>query len=299
MRRPAGNLFVGAAVGGALLLSACAGSDPAVAGSSTTEADRPTATSTSVPHPSTTETTTPPVPRPTVEIFSDVSATVFIPTGEPPFPAVVAIHGGGYTNGHPGDMGSLSAFMRDQGFLVFNTGYQLATRKDPSFPEAIHDVACAVRLAASHELSDGTVAVLGVSSGAHFAALLAVTGDRYGTPCPESEPVIPDRLLALGIPEVMPHPFLNTFIGADSEKNPEAWNAVDPLQYVGNNPDLQALFIHAGNDEVLSSSGAVRMTEGLNEAGTEAAFIEVPGIGHLDLHNPTHVGEVIADWLQP
>ena len=102
-----------------------------------------------------------------------------MPEGEGPFPAVVLVHGGGWVGGSPGLMGGLARFLTDAGYLTVNTAYTLSNGI-AGFPVAVDDVACAVRNAADHPDSDGTVTVVGHSAGAHLAALVALDTAVYG-----------------------------------------------------------------------------------------------------------------------
>ena len=128
---------------------------------------------------------------PATTYLSDADLDIRVPEGEGPFPAVVLVHGGGWVGGSPELMGGLARFLADAGYLTVNTAYTLSNGI-AGFPVAVDDVACAVRNAADHPDSDGTVTVVGHSAGAHLAALVALDTDVYGTECALAEPVIPD-----------------------------------------------------------------------------------------------------------
>lgn len=66
--------------------------------------------------------------------------------------------------------------------------------------QTVEDLVCAVRFAAAHPSSDGTVAIVGFSAGAHLSALVALTGNRYGQDCPFPGTGVPDRLVGLAGP---------------------------------------------------------------------------------------------------
>ena len=139
-----------------------------------------TAPTTTTVAPTTTTTIAPTTTTIRVEL-PDIGAEVKVPDGEGPFPAVVLAHGGSWITGDPSIMRSLANHLTDAGFLTVNTPYKLAN-DSPGFPEAVDDVACAVRYAAAHADSDGTVAVVGHSAGAHISAVVALTAVAKGRP---------------------------------------------------------------------------------------------------------------------
>lgn len=230
--------------------------------------------------------------------FSDVSAELLSPVGSEVHGAVVLVHGGGYTGGNPELMHDLAAYLAANGFIAINTGYQLATTEEAAFPDAIDDVACAVRLAATHERSNAEVTVLGVSAGAHFATLVALVGDQYGDGCPEQEPVLPQQLVALGLPGPIDGTAQPTFLyGETQDDAPDLWAEGDPLQHLEANTSLRALFLHAESDSSVSSETAERAFVGLLEAGASADYGVVPRIGHFNLNDPRAVGAAVVAWL--
>lgn len=235
--------------------------------------------------------------------FSESFAEVFVPVGTGPFPAAVTVHGGGYTRGTPADIRPMAELLARQGFVVYNTGYALSMPTRPAFPDAIHDVACAVRLAASHPAADGSVAVVGVSAGAHAGALVALAGDRYGNDCPDTAAAKPSRLVSLGHVDITgrntvkppePDPL---FMRPSDEVSPSQWQAADPLNHVTANPGLQALFIHAQDDTITSLAAAQEMIAALTDGGAAADLVVVPGIGHFDLADIEATGEAVIGWL--
>lgn len=227
-----------------------------------------------------------------------------MPVGEGPFPAVVTVHGGGYTRGSPSIMRPMAELLAREGFVVFNTGYHLSTPTSPAFPTAVDDVACAVRLAASHPASDGTVAVVGVSAGAHAGALVALTGDLYGSDCPDADAVRPSRYVGLGYVDITgrnsvvpPGPLDPFFQLARDEISASQWEAGDPINHVDTNPGLQTLFVHAGEDELTSLAAPQEVIAAMTEVGVAADLVVIPGIGHFDLATIEHTGEAVVEWL--
>lgn len=238
-----------------------------------------------------------------VVVFSDTSADVLVPVGSGPFPAVVTVHGGGFTTGSNEFTRPIAELLASNGFVVFNTGYELSTPARPALPVAVSDVACAVRLAARHPQSDGTVAVVGVSAGAQMATLVAFTGDAYREDCPDTDAVAPSRLIALGFIDitgvnsvVLPgdHPM---FQKPWADVTDTEWYNGDPLNHAAANPTLQALFIHAENDEFTTLAAAESMVSAMTDVGATGEVTISPGIGHFSLGDTDATGQAITDWL--
>jgi acetyl esterase/lipase len=257
---------------------------------STTTTTTTSTTSTTLP-PTTTTSTRPPLP--------EIDAEVLVPDGTGPFPAVVLVHGGGWVAGDPSIMRPLAEFLTNEGFLTVNTSYTLAGA-EPGFPAAVDDVACAVRYAAAHSDSDGTVVALGHSAGAHLAAIVALNGDAYGASCPVAGSGVPDRLVGLAGPYdiarlgVLMYPFF----GAGPADDPEAWKAGNPLNLVDDNPDLDSLLMYGEEDGFVEPSFAFDFADALTGAGSAALVEGVAGAQHNEMYLPSYVGDLIATWLE-
>lgn len=259
-------------------------------------------TSTVPPAPSITSSTITSTPTAGTLEPSDPEMQTLIPEGEGPFPALVLVHGGGWVAGTPSLMSGLARFLTDAGYLTVNTAYTLSNGI-AGFPWAVDDVACAVRHAAAHPDSDGTVAVVGFSAGAHIGALAALDsqsdGGAYGGPCSLPEPVIPSRLVGLAGPYDVSRlgPLILPFFGVGPDEDPELWAAGDPIQQVGKNPGLASLLLHAGDDALLDLDFATDFADALIGAGSEALVEVVEGARHGDLQDPDVVGDLVAAWL--
>jgi len=231
--------------------------------------------------------------------ISNASLSIHVPVGEGPFPAVVLVHGGGWVGGSPELMTDLARFLTDAGFLTVNTGYTLSNGV-AGFPVAVDDVACAVRNAADHPDSDGSVTLVGHSAGAHLAALAALDVGVYGQGCAVTEPTIPTRLVGLAGPYDVARlgPLIVPFFGIPPNEDPELWQAGNPLNQVANNPDLSSLIMHGEEDALIDLSFATDFADALTAAGSEAFVEVVEGARHNEMHDPDIVGDLIVAWLE-
>src|SRR5215469_10598660 len=101
-----------------------------------------------------------------------------LPEGAGPFPALVAVHGGGWQQGVRSQFQHWGPHLAARGFGLLAISYRLAKKGTKAFPEAVHDVVAAVRFlrakAAEFRLDPERLGLFGASAGAHLAALAAL-----------------------------------------------------------------------------------------------------------------------------
>ncbi len=286
-------------IGGIISLSGCASGDTAG-----TTRPEPVSTTTSTTVTSTTSTTAQPTTTDdqsstTAPFVGGLGADVSVPIGEGPFPVVVLVHGGGWVAGDPSSMGGLADYLTENGFLTVNTPYKLAV-DDAGYPGAVDDVACAVRLGAAHPDSNGQVAVLGHSAGAHLSALVALNGDAYAADCPHPPAPLPQKLVGLAGPYDVERLglLMLPFFGGGPAAEPEAWEAGNPLNFVSENVTMSSLIMYGENDTLVDPSFAVDFHLALVDAGSDATLELVEDARHMDLRDPEVVGELIVTWLE-
>lgn len=222
-----------------------------------------------------------------------------VPNGDGPFPAVVLVHGGGWITGGPSIMRALANHLTEAGFLTVNTPYKLAN-DSPGFPDAIDDVACAVRYAAAHPDGDGTVAVVGHSAGAHLSAVVALTGERYGDDCPVPGSGVPERLVGLAGPYDADRVgiVMLPFFGVGPNGDPDAWLAGNPQRLTDENTDLESLIMYGTSDGIVDSSFAIDFHGALVDSGSDSLLEPVEGARHMQMRDPEWVGDLIIVWLE-
>jgi acetyl esterase/lipase len=100
--------------------------------------------------------------------------------GSGPFPAVLVLHGGGWTSGSRKTYVPMILELARQGFVAVSASYRLAPRH--RYPAQIHDAKCAVRWlrasAGRYRIDPERIAAWGYSSGGHLACLLGTTAGR-------------------------------------------------------------------------------------------------------------------------
>lgn len=111
-----------------------------------------------------------------------LTGTLYRPAGAGPFPAIVALHGGGWRMASPITYQYLGPWLARRGYLVFAPVYRVAKPGRKTFPDAVHDVRAAVQFvkgrASDLRVAPDRVALMGESAGGHLAALVALVGDE-------------------------------------------------------------------------------------------------------------------------
>jgi acetyl esterase/lipase len=103
---------------------------------------------------------------------------LYLPKGAGPFPALVAVHGGGWVQGARSAFQYWGPYLAARGYAVFAASYRLAKPGQKTFPHAVHDVLAAVQFvrgsAGAFKLDPDRVGLLGASAGANIAGLAAL-----------------------------------------------------------------------------------------------------------------------------
>jgi acetyl esterase/lipase len=109
----------------------------------------------------------------------ELKMDVYYPASGGPWPGLIFIHGGGWTEG---DKAALPLIPTAAGYLVVSINYRMYP--DYRFPAMIEDVKCAIRSLRAHaveyNLDPERIALIGHSAGGHLAALAGLAGDNAG-----------------------------------------------------------------------------------------------------------------------
>ncbi len=201
-------------------------------------------------------------------------------------PAVLLIHGGGWTSFDKSTMRGMGQFLARSGFVAFAVDYRLFHDDENCWPAQLDDVQRAVRWvrakATKYGVNSERIGAFGHSAGAQLAALLGMEETRDNS----------DAALARYSSRVQAvvdvsgpsdftrdhdpdgDAFLANFLGADYSKNPEVWREASPVSHVSK-ATAPFLIVHGTQDQNVPMSQSEELLERLQSAGVKAALIKV------------------------
>ncbi|MHA6797419.1 alpha/beta hydrolase (plasmid) [Pseudonocardia bannensis] len=218
-----------------------------------------------------------------------VTADVYRPFGEPPFPTLVYLHGGAWVMGAPSTHRRLAADLAALGLLTIVVDYRRAPRH--RFPAAVEDTVHAIDWARDHAAAHGgdpsRLLVGGDSAGANLAAAALATG-RAGA--------VAAALLCYGIYDVHralpvladllggPDPATQLYLEPEDARRRLDDPRLHPERYCAGFPPT--LILAGERDPLFAESAA--LADRLTAAAVHHEFVVVPGAPHGFLQLPTH-----------
>ncbi|WP_439641845.1 alpha/beta hydrolase fold domain-containing protein [Nevskia sp.] len=213
-------------------------------------------------------------------------ADLYTPAGDAPpggWPAVVMIHGGGWSSGDREQVEGIARRVARRGYVTLNITYRLAP--ESIFPAQVVDVQQAVRWlrghAADYRVDPARIGAWGYSAGAHLAAMLGglSPGDRLYQPGAEVKAVV-----AGGIPSDLRKfhggTIVPKFLGERWSENSRAFRESSPAAYV--TPGDPPVFLyHGGWDQLVPFDQASDYQLALDAAGVPNELYELRGLGHI------------------
>jgi acetyl esterase/lipase len=203
-----------------------------------------------------------------------------------PRPAVILIHGGGWTSFDKSTMRTLAQFLARSGFVAVPVDYRLFHDDATRWPAQLDDVQRSVRWlranAAKYNVASDHIGAYGHSAGAQLAALLGMIDTRDN-----SDPALakfPSKVQAVvetsGPTEFAPFPkgsdedkFFTSFFG-DYSSHEDIWRYASPVSHVSKS-NAPFLIIHGTRDEMVPIAHAQALYDKLKEAGATVQFVRL------------------------
>jgi acetyl esterase/lipase len=204
-----------------------------------------------------------------------------------PRPAVILIHGGGWTSFDKSTMRTLAQFLARSGFVAVAVDYRLFHGDANRWPAQLDDVQRSVRWlranAAKYNVAPDHIGAYGHSAGAQLAALLGMidTRDNSDPALAKYSSKVQAVVDASGPTEFTgfskdsdEDKFFSTFFGASYSAHPEIWRDASPLDHVSKS-NAPFLIIHGTHDEQVSIAQAQALYDKLKEAGADVKFVRL------------------------
>lgn len=210
--------------------------------------------------------------------------------GTQPLPAVILIHGGGWSSFDKSTMQRMGQFLAASGFVAFAVDYRLFQPPAQNrWPAQLDDAQRAVRWiranAAKYGVNPDRIGAFGHSAGAQLASLLGMEDTRDN-----SDPTLakyssrvqavvdvsgPTDFTIERDPDSVS--FFTSFLGADFTRHPEIWRDASPVFHVGKD-DAPFLIVHGTKDESVPIAQAQELYDKLKSAGVPVSLVKVDDI---------------------
>jgi acetyl esterase/lipase len=207
-------------------------------------------------------------------------------TGTKPRPAVVLIHGGGWTNFDKSTMRAMGNLLGRWGFVAVSVNYRLLRGTENRWPAQFDDVQRAVRWlranAAKYNVDPDHIGAFGHSAGAQLAALLGMEDTRDN-----SDPALAkysSRVQAV-VDVSGPTDFLSdrdpdgdaalaNLFGGDSTKLAAVWRDASPVSHVAKS-NAPFLIVQGTQDSMVAMAQPQELYDKLQQAGVSVKFVKV------------------------
>jgi acetyl esterase/lipase len=200
-------------------------------------------------------------------------------------PAVVIVHGGGWSGGDKQLFATQGNQLAERGFVAFSVNYRLAPAHP--YPAAADDVESAVEWVRKHAEKYGVdpkrIGALGGSAGAHLTGLLATVGEgshakghRIAAAVSWSGPM--DFVSLAPAVTAGAGRSIGTFLGCAPDACPDKYAQASPITHV-DKTDTPMLIVNS-TKELVPQSQADAMKAALDKAGVANEEIILPGAAH-------------------
>ncbi|HEX7901552.1 MAG TPA: alpha/beta hydrolase fold domain-containing protein [Planctomycetota bacterium] len=220
-----------------------------------------------------------------------------------PRPALLMIHPGGWVQGDKSAYHALMLQYAELGYVTASVNF----RPEP-FPAPVDDCRRALRWlrenATSHGIDPARIGVLGWSSGAHLAALLALSDG--GVQAVVGFAGVYDFLIETSgaFPNDENDPVVSRFLGGPPRSNPDTARKASPLHHL-DAQDPPLLLFHGELDRRIDVEQARRFAAALKALGRDDEVILLPGVDHgrdvlpVDAESRERVRRFLARHLRP
>jgi len=210
-------------------------------------------------------------------------------------PAIVLIHGGGWSGGTRELMAPHARWFAGKGLVAVNISYRLTAEPGLRVGDCVADAEAAVAWVRAHAADWGIdparIAVAGESAGGHLAACTGPIAQR------------PARADAL----ILFNPVIDTASAdgwrMDASYTVEERQAISPAHHVASGAP-PTLVLHGEADKVTPIGGSEQFVRALRKAGNKVELVRLPDTGHAFLlpgyGKPETINRALAEterWL--
>jgi len=217
---------------------------------------------------------------------------LYIPEGDGPFPAILAVHGGAWRQGTKLTMLRHAWRMAGSGYVVVAINYRHAPKYP--FPAQVHDCKDAIRWmranAGECKIDAQCIGAYGYSAGGHLVSMIGTTDANDGLEG-EAEPGFEkfDTRVKAVVAGGAPCDFswieddsrvLTYWLGGSRNKKPEAFRMASPTSFVSAD-DPPFFFYHGDSDFLVPVDSSKLLHQKLLGSNVESEHFTLTNTGHL------------------
>ncbi len=209
-------------------------------------------------------------------------------------PAIIKIHGGGWSHGDKSDMSGWNTWLNSLGYSVFDIQYRLTPPE--RWLDAVCDVKSTLQWVHSHAgeygVDTGKIMLMGYSAGAQLALLTAYSaGNSFLDSCCNTSSIKVAGVIDIYGPTDLKL-FYNSFnkskhttsmldqlTGGSPEKFPERYALISPVNYADSNSP-PTIIIHGADDKVVPDDQSELLNNALLSFGVPCEFYRLPACDH-------------------
>ncbi|MDD5265084.1 MAG: alpha/beta hydrolase fold domain-containing protein, partial [Candidatus Bipolaricaulis sp.] len=220
----------------------------------------------------------------------DLTLDLYRPSSAGPHPAIVFVHGGGWTAGDKSMWEDEALRFADQGYVGISVNYRLAPTYP--FPAAVEDCKAAVRWLRSHaqelDVDPQRIGAMGSSAGGHLVAMLGVTDGSEGLEGTSGDLSLSSRVQAvvdyfgptdLTAAADSTDSAILAFLGGTCAQTPVACRQASPVKYASSD-DPSFLIVHGTRDARVPYQQSVALRDALQTVGVDVELLLLEGAGH-------------------
>lgn len=238
---------------------------------------------------------------------AELRLNIAIPANpEEKHPLLIFIHGGGWQTGHRTAYNTQIQNAAERGFVAATISHRYTRTVDSNgepvyrWPDPLLDVKSAVRFLRAHagtyHIDPGRIGVLGASSGAHLAMMLAFPGPEsefegsLDVPGDEeqTQPTTVHAVANLSGPTEMVSaysapvitPFLDALMNGGPDEHPAQYRMASPIHHLSPD-DPPILTIHGRLDEVVPVEQALILDSEMKKHGLNHRLVILEDQGHI------------------
>jgi acetyl esterase/lipase len=204
-----------------------------------------------------------------------LAGDLYQPKGAGPFPALIAVHGGGWQQGVRAAFQYWGKYLAEHGHVLFTVSYRLAKKGHKTFPQAVQDVLAAIQFvrgsAGELKVDPERIGIIGASAGGHLASLAALSGTTFTGGYPQDKfASVSTKVKALagiyGVYDLkeMYHQYskqsprennIENFLGASPMENPRIYFETSSINYATVANNHIGVFLSVGTEDDLVNRG--------------------------------------------